>query len=102
MLTSSFLRDCWPSKTENYIFLAKIGQLVNYILQRLSGDRFFYHDFLGVPAVGGFQPEAVYIWGMCQLEDLNLSDFQGTIRIVIHFYLINATIEHYSFRKIYV
>ena len=29
-------------------------------------------------------------WGKCQLGDFNLSDFLGTIFILIHFYLINA------------
>ena len=34
-------------------------------------------------------------WGECQLGDLNLSDFLGTIFILIHFYLMKATNEHY-------
>ena len=56
----------------------------------------------GVPAVGGFWPEAraswgkcqlgevpVRVsasWGKCQLGDFNLSDFLGTFFILIHFY----------------
>ena len=39
--------------------------------------------------------------GKCQLGDFNLSDFLGTIFILIHFYLMNATNEHYSLNKIY-
>ena len=48
-----------------------------------------------VPVGGGAS------WGKCQLGDFNLSDFLGTIFILIHFYLINATNEHYSLSKIY-
>ena len=73
--------------------------------------------FGGVPAVGGFEPEARASWGncllgegpvvgsarwgKCYLGDFNLSDFLGTIFIPINFYLMNATNEHYSISKIY-
>ena len=45
-----------------------------------------------VPVVGGRA-----IWGKCQLGDFNLSDFLGTIFILIHFYLINAKNKNYPF-----
>ena len=54
----------------------------------------------GILAWGKGQLEEVPVggsasWGKCQLEDFNLSDFLGTIFILIHFYLMNATNEHY-------
>ena len=60
----------------------------------------------GILAWGEGQLEEVPIgvsasFGKCQLGDFNLSDFLGTILILIYFYLINATIEHYSLSKIY-
>ena len=54
----------------------------------------------GVPAVGGFQHGARASWGKCQLGDFNMSDFLGTIFILIHFYLMNATNEYYFLNKI--
>ena len=45
---------------------------------------------LGEVPVGGSAS-----WGKCQLGDFNLSDFLGTIFILIHFYLINITNEHF-------
>ena len=40
-------------------------------------------------------------WGKCELGDFNLPDFLGTSFILIHFYLINATNEHYYLTKIH-
>ena len=34
-------------------------------------------------------------WGKCQLRDFNLSDFLGTIFILIHFFIMDATNEHF-------
>ena len=34
-------------------------------------------------------------WGNFQLGDFNLSDFLGAIFILIHFYLMNPTNEHF-------
>ena len=41
-------------------------------------------------------------WGKCQLGDFNLSDFLGTIFILIHFYLMNSTNEHHFLNKSYL
>ena len=55
---------------------------------------------IGVPAVGGFQPglkvEGITSWGMSQLGDLNLFDSPGTIFILIHLYLVDATNKIFS------
>ena len=75
------------------------------------------YGFLGVPAVGEFQPWARASWGKgqfgegpvcgsvtwrkCQFEDFNLSDSLSTVFILIHFYLMNATNENYFLNKIY-
>ena len=46
-------------------------------------------------AVGEVLVRGSASWGKCQLGDFNLSDFLGTVFILIHFYLMNATNEHY-------
>ena len=50
----------------------------------------------GILAGGGVQ------LGELPVGDLHLSDFLGTIFIRIHFYLIDATNEHFSLSKIYL
>ena len=52
-------------------------------------------------AVGGRATKRKCQLGSRQLENLNLSDFLGTIFILIDFCLINATNEHYSLIIIY-
>ena len=52
--------------------------------------------------LGEVPVEGSATWWKCYLGDFNLSDFLGTIFILIHLYLINATNEHYSLSKIYL
>ena len=51
--------------------------------------------------LGELQVEGSASLGKCQLGDFNLSDFLGTISILIHFYLMNATNKLFFLHKIY-
>ena len=55
---------------------------------------------LGEVPVGGSASWAKCQLGEVQLGNFNLSDFLGTIFILIHFYLMYATNDHYSLSKI--
>ena len=52
--------------------------------------------------VGGMSVEGSASWGKCQLVDFNLSDFLGTVFILVHFYLMNVKDKHYFLNNTYL
>ena len=69
----------WEIDSEN---LTQVGRTIFFQIRKR-------HKPNVVPAVGGYQPAARTNWE-------KLSDFLGTIFILIHFYLISTKNEHYS------
>ena len=76
---------------------------MSYIVKvyRQLGDFSLGRELVGKVLIGGSVSWGSATFGKCHLEDFNLTDFLGTILIIIHFFLMNATNEHYFLNKIY-